>query len=536
MYKLLIVEDNDFERNALEKYIDWELLGIEVLKSAANGQEGLNSVKESKPDIIISDVKMPIMDGVEMSSHIRVVHPQAKFIFCSGYDDVELLKKAIEIRAYNYLIKPVNHNELIHTVRKIVSELIDERIANAELGKIVEQYNSNLHLMQEEFLKNLIFFGKSRYKDENIYSKSNDLKLEMAGRFRVALINLKYEDGISGFDAFGRSMELIQLIRAGLGKKVRLLQAENHEIIVVFYAIKNENKNEHVEKLIKSVNELSKSNSFKYIIGVSETLPSLTDLDKLFRQCSILTKKKTELGYGKALYYTDFINNPPKANQIINEDNIKSEMDDIIVCVCAGTDPEAKIDELVSAISKKTDKLELFHSVFIDLVSSLLVSINNSGYNVEQVFGEKVDLYTLVLSCKTLPDISSEIKQILHKIVDYFAEKKANKEDHIVKEILDVLHKEFDQPITLSYLSERIYLSSNYLRIIFKDKMDISIQNYLTNLRINKAKELLKNGDLKINQVGNRIGYPNSTYFNVVFKSSVGVTPGEYRNKHVTDH
>ena len=164
MYKLLIVEDNDFERNALESYINWGLLGIETLKSAANGEEGLRSAKANKPDIIISDVKMPVMDGVEMSSEIRAIHPQTRFIFCSGYDDVELLKKAIEIRAYNYLIKPVNHDELIHTVRKIVSELIDEKIANAELGKIIEQYNNNLHLIQEEFLKNLIFFGKGIYK------------------------------------------------------------------------------------------------------------------------------------------------------------------------------------------------------------------------------------------------------------------------------------------------------------------------------------------------------------------------------------
>ena len=185
-------------------------------------------------------------------------------------------------------------------------------------------------------------------------------------------------------------------------------------------------------------------------------------------------------------------------------------------------------------MSRKTEKLEVFQSIFIDLINSLLVNINNSGYNVEQIFGEKTDLYTSILSCKTLPDISMAINQILHKIAGYFKEKKANKEENVVKEILDILHKEYSQPVTLSYLSEKIYLSSNYLRIIFKEKMDISIQNYLTNLRIKKAKELLKSGDLKISQIGNKIGYPNSTYFNVVFKSSVGVTPGEYRSKHVT--
>ena len=168
--------------------------------------------------------------------------------------------------------------------------------------------------------------------------KANDLKMEMSGEFRLALAELKFKDGIIGFDAFGKSMELIQLIRGGLGKNVRLLQAENHEIIAVFYAINDKAGNEDAERFIKSIHELSKYDSFKYIIGISETLPSLTDLDRLFKQCTAITRKKTEIGYGKAFYYSDFANKRKKTIDI-NTDKIRSEIDDIIGLVCDGVHP-----------------------------------------------------------------------------------------------------------------------------------------------------------------------------------------------------
>jgi len=202
--------------------------------------------------------------------------------------------------------------------------------------------------------------------------------------------------------------------------------------------------------------------------------------------------------------------------------------------VCEGESNEEEINRLIACMLVEPNKnIDYVQSLFIYLFSNLSKRMTQMDESFEKIAENEIDIFKNIINAKTIPDMTVYTSKILVSVSSYMGRKKLNKDDYIIKEILDILNREYREPITLTYLSDRVYLSPNYLRILFKEKMEISIQEYLTRLRIGKAKELLKETRYKIHEVGEQVGYENSTYFNIVFKNYVQMTPGEYRNKHM---
>jgi two-component system response regulator YesN len=534
MTKLLIVEDNDFERNALQNYMNWDILGIRQVETAFNGLDGLEKAKAFMPDIIISDVKMPGLSGIEMAKNIIRYCPDVKFIFSSGHEDVSLLQEAMEVRAYSYLIKPLKQEELIAVIKKTTSILVDEKLSSMENNKIIEQFKNNLHYLQSKFLEELIVSGKSASGAQALYVQANDLKLRMIGMYKLALI--EFEFGVDT-DIFQNSnllnVVLYKLEDVCRFKNVIFFKHSSKGIIALLHTLVT--GGEEGARIINDIHiemdTLSKENSYKYMIGVSDILANLDELHIAYKQSCMATSRKLELGYGQLVWYTE-CKEAHSALLATEPKDIKAAISQLIDMVCEGENCEEEINNLVSLIlADPGKKMDSIQSLFILLISNLSKQMAGMGESFEKIAEEEADIFKNIINSKTIPDIILYTSKILKSISSYMGRKKLNKDDYIIKEILHILNHEYQKPITLTYLSDRVYLSSNYLRIVFKDKMKISIQDYLTNLRMCKAKELLKETRYKVHEIGEMVGYENSTYFNIVFKNYMKMTPGEYRNK-----
>ena len=235
MLKLLIVDDNDFERNALSNYINWDILGIQLVDTAYNGEEGIKKVRLHEPDIIISDIKMPVMDGIEMAKVIKIEYPEIKFIFSSGYDDIDLLKEAIELRAFNYIVKPVNPDELVKAVKKIVSIIIDEKLLNVENNSIIKQYKDNLAFLQSTFLKNIILKEPIPQELTEIYNRANNLKLRIIGSYKLVLMDIDFKNEDIFDISCGVDLIMGELRNSCGGKNVIFLEIRHNRIVAIIY-------------------------------------------------------------------------------------------------------------------------------------------------------------------------------------------------------------------------------------------------------------------------------------------------------------
>lgn len=537
MLKLLIVDDNDFERKALSNYINWDVLGIQVVDTAYNGQDGIEKAKLHRPDIIISDVKMPVMDGIEMAKSIKALYPETKFIFSSGHDDIAYLKEALEIRAFNYIIKPINPDELVNTVKKVVSVIIDEKLANLESGSIIKQYTDNLSFLQSKFLASIILKERNADEINELFNQAHNLKLRIIGGYRLVLIVMDYENA-DVFDVSCKSdVVMDELRKACEEEKIIFVEMEHNKIVAMIYQL--DEKNPAIEKIIDCITEklktLKDDFGFKYTLGISTTTDNLTELHSLFKQCNATVEKKIERGYNQVIHF-EKDENKVSGSKDESRDNIKNLIVKMVDRVFEGEEFNEELENIMSEISSISgSKLENTKSIFISLLNSISKRKENNEENLGKVVGDDIDVYNRIIGAKIIPDIVQYVTETLEAISSYHVGKKTGKDDFIVEEILNILNNEFNQPITLTYLSEKVYLSSNYLRILFKNKMGLSIQGYLTNLRINRAKDLLKQRTYKIHEIGEMIGYPNSTYFNIIFKNNTHYTPGEYRNRYLSN-
>lgn len=534
MIKLLIVEDNDFERNALQNYINWEIIGIRQVETAFNGLDGLEKAITYMPDIIISDVKMPGMNGIEMARNIISFCPDVKFIFSSGHEDVSLLQEAMKVRAYSYLIKPLKHEELITVMKKITSILVDEKLSSLENNKIIEQFQNNLHYLQTKFLEELIVSGKSSNDKQSLFVQANDLKLRMIGMYKLALI--EFDFGMDT-DIFLNSnllnVVLYKLESIGNHKNVIFLKNSGKGIIALLHTLVN--GDEEGARIINEIEQeiaiLSTENNYKYIIGVSDLFGNFDELNTAYKQSVFVTSRKVELGYGHIVFYSD-CKEAFSASLETKQTDIRAAISQVINMVCEGESWEGELNKLVHLIlADPHKKIDDIQSLFILLFSNLSMQLAGLGEKFEKMAEEEMDIFKSIINSKTIPDMIQYTAKILKSVSLYMERKKLNKDDYIIKEILNILNHEYRQPITLNFISERVYLSPNYLRILFKEKMNISIQEYLTNLRICKAKELLQQTKYKVHEIGEMVGYENSTYFNIVFKNYIQMTPKEYRKK-----
>ncbi len=535
MLNLLIVEDNDLEREFLKNYIDWDLLGIRVAETAYNGQDGIEKAKTCKPDIILSDIKMPVMDGIMMAKVIKGLYPGIRFIFQSGYEDVALLREAIELQAHDYILKPLNPDELVKTVKRAAAALIDEKLASLETSKIKGQYLENLPLLKDKFLENLILKERAPSEEILLYNQACSLKFRIPGKYRLGLLHLDFNDT----DIFEISVKTDEIVRSlknqCKNENVEIFKFEQNKIVFLMHSLPDEGDKDGmlVRSVRTEIEALMGEYNFRYIIGLSTKASRLTEIYTLFKQCWLSTDKKTETGYGRIIQFEDSAAGHQEAKDSYKE-QIKDAVKRISGRIIAGEAVEDWGNEMVKTLSSMPGlRLDSYQSAFLGLFASLSEVIENLGEGFEKITKDKLEIFSHIIKIRTVPDLVLYSNEMLDSFVTTFGKRKINKDGHVINEILNILNNEYDRPITLTYLSDRVYLSPNYLRVLFKEKMNISIQDYLTDRRIARAKELLKDKRYKIHEIGKMVGYGNDTYFNIVFKNHVSITPGEYRSKHL---
>ena len=156
MATMIIVEDESFERNALKNYIDWELIGVQIVGEASNGVQGINLAMELRPDIILTDVNMPVMNAIEMTEQIRRFLPETKILFISSYDDFEYARQGIDLNIFSYLTKPVNEMQLLRSVKKAVDQITEKELEKKLYDKIRDNYEINLKLVSQALVSRIL--------------------------------------------------------------------------------------------------------------------------------------------------------------------------------------------------------------------------------------------------------------------------------------------------------------------------------------------------------------------------------------------
>ncbi len=506
---VVLIDDDEVIRKGLKETIPWKSIGFTVIGEANNGKTGLEVISSLKPGLVVLDIKMQGMDGLEVSKIIRETYPDTKVILLSGYSDFEYARRAIKEGVLEYILKPVYRPDFIEILKAIKNKISEENekkareivmAFKAEMGESAAIDELLLRIINEENSRDAIKKLELMGVDMNFESPAvaliemDILRVEYKNEYRTYLQNKAKPFGI-----------IFQVRDSALGL---LFSWKNRFVIDKVFI------------------EAAKELPFAITIGVGKKSTTLEVIRVSFSQAYIALKHKFHMGKGRIIYYNDNMafsrvyNTSSKAEYYI----FRALLDK------SKTDLERSVDKFFSDMNENG---ALEPRIVLDAVVRLLVNLEKrvvESKGIETIHGAgDRSIPDEVTSQGTLSDVKTYVKEFVEDMASYIWSEDEATGKRIINAAIMYMEKEY-QTATLSSVAERVFITPNHLSFLFKVETGSTFLDKLTEIRINKAKELLKSLRYKTYEVAQQVGYSDARYFSQVFKKHTGVLPGDYQS------
>lgn len=495
MYKLYLLDDEPFILEGLQYIIDWEEHGFEIVGTASNGQDGFDDIINKDIDLIITDIMMPKMTGLELMSKLKEANYNTSFVVLSAFQEFKYAKDAISMGAENYLIKPIDTDELEKTINEVVAKLRKR-----------DKNSSNFKIANNEFMLKLICSEDnesfvSRLESKGINSIQENVCISIIESKNSLDMKSVFENS-SFYETF---------------KNRYCINLDNQILILA--------KKEEIEEdiLVKLKEEISTCTNDKVYISKGMYVSDLRMLKSSFSTAKeIHDYKYVYPNISWIREYKENINNKSTVDYIDVEKLKKILMDkdyDKTISYVDDVFNQLKVDENLTPKQVKTKSIEVFLSVY--------------NYFNDSKLMKGLDRYLeYVISANNLEDIQNQLIEMI-KYMQSKLEQTKESISPIILKLLGHIEENYFDDLNLKEISDDYNINSIYLGQLFQKETGILFSDYLNNFRINKAKNLLVETSLKAAEIGELVGYANKNYFYRKFKGIVGITPSEWRKINI---
>jgi two-component system response regulator YesN len=521
MYKVMIVEDEWLVLQGLKMTIPWDEMKCLIIGEASDGVTGLEVMKLDPPDILLTDIRMPAMDGIQLAEKAVSLWPRMKIVFLTGFDDFTYAQKAVKLGAADFVLKPTNADELIRVIGRITARL-DEEYRLQSLQERMEQRQSwEQPLILEKMLYNLLLDYADTMEKEWLLEYGDLSIMADFPPYRVLLLQL---DGLLAHGADGGLLR--QQLKEHLNELSTLPLVRIHEnryALVVNRILERTRMAETLNRLTMLLSLYAES----YVLGVSSSLTSIDFLPTAYQQSMGALYQTVFLGYEPIIWFEDIERQQDSA--LVSH----TRLEELIDLIKWGN--PASIEQKTSSwythlLHRHPDGLEArrrFFEYIVTLYSLLLRETELRGIVLDSSFllasAERVE-ESLELSLKRLNATLIEWNQ-------KYTEQSTPQKKSGFEEIEAFIQARYAEDITLQSIAERYHMSESYFSRLFKKQVGTSFLEYITLIRIRHAKELLTNPRLKIYEVSVQVGYQDSRYFSQIFRKYTGETPTEFRKR-----
>ncbi|MGP7819533.1 response regulator transcription factor [Niallia sp. 01092] len=518
--KALIIDDEKHVREAIKLLADWEQNGIQQIYEASNGEEAIHYIKKYNPEIIFSDMKMPKMDGTQLLAWLKENQSSSKIIIVTGYDDYHYMRKAIHFGSADYLLKPIDPEVLNQALENVVQEWRKEEV---DRKKKVSNYQLINQMKPVYRDRKLTQFLNSNVSKEELDS---ELEFHLARNYTIALVQVngktmqafRNDRDLTYFSILNIINEI--LIKRNEGIAFRYLSNKG-EIVIIYWADKEEVTQSLIRIYVTLHQVLEVSCSICVGIPVMDSSmlkKSYDEAKQLLLDSNLLEKKKIRV-YLK------------KEKDVPSLKSLMAYSSDIKLAVQTGD--RKFLSELLERIIKDYTSEQYLSLKQLYQLENEYVIISQRWYKYYQIqqktYSDMEQRMALFFNQDGTFNIQAYKDRITREIIVFFKRISEKKKMNIMSEIEKYLLENFHRDVKLQELSDYFYISREYISRKFKQEFQVNISDYLANVRIEKAKSLLKNSKLKIFEIANMVGYQDDKYFRKVFKKIVGLTPNEYR-------
>ena len=506
---VMIVDDEYLAREGMKKTIKWGQYGCEICGEACNGQEGIDNAKKLCPDIVITDIKMPIIDGLKMIHEIQKFLPYTKYIVITGYDEFEYARSAIKLNAVDFILKPIEEKELISAIVKAVENI---NIVKKELFEKKEKF--------------VLSIFKGKITDENIIlNNANKYGITCDKVYVILVANEQYESLTEKREIkklYHTNICIRKMFKENLNHIVFITDIEEKEIIILY----NGNFNLDVNQLKLIQGKLLKGYGLCTTIGIS-SCKSIGKAYSAFLEAQVSERNKLYMGKGSIILYNDTAaaNGDIKKLLSIEKKNLFSKMQALDM-----PNIDKQLKYIYFDVLSKNKILENDVKQFtIEVILNAAHIISGYSMDLEMIAGENFNVYESVAKLNTINEIYNLVKGIISVALNSVKEINVLAAENGIKDAVEYVKLHYYEDISLKDVANSVYLSESYLSRGIKKLLGINFVEYITKLRVEKAMEYMKDPNIKVTDIAKKVGYSDYRYFTHIFKKQTGYTPSKWR-------
>jgi two-component system, response regulator YesN len=539
MLKMIIADDEQFILEGLKDSIDWKSFDINVVGAAINGVEALNMTIDLKPNIILTDIKMPGLSGLELIKEIKKIRGDIKIILISAYEQFDFAQEAISLGVLSYITKPLKKQIVIDEVLKARDLILEERLEKESKNKYEELYLSNLPILREHFLNNLIM-GKTRLTGDNKNQFSTygiEIDEENIASFVFTIDNMEE----TSKEFFEKSVQIVliritEMIREHLPERYKrtIFQSYNNEVVTIFNVIDDPlSAIKDITLTAETIkNIMMRDAGISLSAGVGRIHNSINDITLSYKEAVKALNYRLVYGDNAVLYIDSVELKEIKQVYLVRDLNEILINVQNILWTGKANEVEKLLEEKMSGLlNNKSIPGYYVQQIFCHLLSALLRTTYEMNILPEQLYGAPVHLYGELLRKQTQQDMKKWYYDLVERVCSIINEKKSIRISHVINSAVEYIKIHSNKDISLGEVAEHVNLNPSYLSRLFKAEIGVQFVEHVRNVKIDMAKVMLKNSNKKIYEICEELGYQNVQYFSTIFKNTTGMTPLEFKKR-----
>lgn len=512
-YKAILVDDERIILEGISKVVDWEALNIELVDTARNGIEAFEKIAQHEPHIVISDIKMPGMDGLSLVKKVREEYPSTQFILLSGFSDFEYARTAMQYGVKNYLLKPCNELKLKEALLEVINRLSAVEDQKKFINNLRENVEKAKPFIKAQLLTELVSGNVDSKKDYGYYQELFDHDLTHK-EVRLILIQLEGEfdyEHLFAIRKIGTEILISPELNTSIGEYVLFLVEDKEE---------EENLQQKIERIRERFFQYYKMDT---TIALSDK-GNIRNVRTLYLEALECLKHRFYLGEGSIITKGDIL---PRNNDLIIGTLVDEQQ--VSMLIKSGNSKEVK-EEVATFFEKLADLRPEMNMAKSYCLQLFLTIIQTGEADRVQTYLEGL---STIMKMNTVQQMREYIEQVASEITNDYYQRFKSKQSAVVQKVIRIMNEQLGNPdLSLKQVANTmLYMNADYLGKVFKQETGERFSSYLTKLRIKKAIEHISEmEDVKIVNLADMIGFgDNPQYFSQVFKKYTGYTPTEYR-------
>ncbi|MCM3630732.1 response regulator transcription factor [Paenibacillus glycanilyticus] len=532
MYTILLVDDEAVVREGIRERIPWGELGFNCVADCENGVQALDEIERLRPHIVLTDINMPFMDGLALSREVMERYPDTKVVILTGYDDFEYAQQALKLKVKDFILKPVTAAELSAMLHKLRLELDEEKKEREDLARLQSQLHESMPLLKERFLERLSTMALS---EREIASRLSYFQLQLGGPCYLGLaIDTDRLEEQTGADT---DRELLRFAVYNIAHEIisgepgaAVFRSREERVMAILGGERDEPLQEKAQELAEKIRQLAvQFLKLTVSVGIGTSVQGYTRIRESCKAAVAALDYRLVLGDNSVISILDM------EKRQSSPAGHPAEFDrELIAGIKTGTADEVEraIEALIRHNKAELTSIDHCYLRIQKTILAVMQALGDIGCKESEVFGAGVNPMTEIYRFRTMDEIGEWLKRACRQAVHSVTAARHDQCRFQIEAAIAYLESHYeDEELSVKGVCKQVHMSVSYFSAAFKSHTGRTFVEYVTAIRMDKAKELLKFTSLRTYEIAARTGYSDAQYFSVLFKKHTGESPTDYRHR-----